>query len=124
MEPEILPRTDEVQYNGATVTVRELSTRSLLKVADILKQVAGHADLLVKIQSGDAAKVLEGVSELVQVLPGPVKEIIALGSDATPDMVMDATPRQTIGLLKSILAVNNLNFGDLVPKAAGPTGGA
>jgi len=100
-------RMKPVQFMGKDIIVRELSLRKIGKLADAVEGLAGQLDRKAFV-SEDMEQIVPAMIKLIRVAPEKIVEIVRLGADVAEDDVLDATPREIIGLFLEIWHVNNL----------------
>jgi len=113
---EIVPRQETLTVAGQLVTVGEMPTRRVLVAIAEIEAVLGDREAIEGLASGDTGRALAAVAGLMQRVPKRVLALARLGSDASDETLLDATPREIIALLVVVWRVNA--FAELIsPKA-------
>jgi len=121
MAGELTPRTRTVQVSGRPVEVRELSLRKIGQLAGIIGELAAPGGPVDRLRSAETSEVIGAVVELVRAAPDKVAAAFALATDASADLILDATPRELLALGQEVWDLNNL--ADLLGKAKAPAAG-
>lgn len=121
MGGELTPRTRTATVSGRPVEIRELSLRKIGQLAGIIGELAAPGGPVERLRSTDTADVIGAVVELVRTAPDKVAAAFALATDATADLILDATPRELLALGQEVWDLNNL--ADILGKAKAPNTG-